>query len=340
MPFTAITLGLMLIFASYSATLYLADAASGQLDTDIVLKLIGLKVFIALEVLLPLGFYLGLIFALGRLYGDQEMTALQACGLSRWKMMRPLLQVAVLIAVIAGLLALFGRPWAYSQVYALQSTAQAEFDITRIDTGRFQSAGDGKFVIYAHGASPKAHALEDVFAAIEEDGKRVIVRAQRLTQIPQQDAPPALNFDQGQLYRLDLGQERDEIVRFGTFTWYPEASSDVISYKRKAASSMELLSATDNENIAERQWRFSRPLATFFLALLGIAFARSSPRRGRTANSFAAAVSFALYYNLAGIARTWVEQGDVPPIPGVYWVDALVGILALGLLFRPGIRFY
>jgi len=340
MPFVAITLGLIIIFASYSATLYLADAANGQLPTDIVLKLIGLKVLIALEVLLPLGFYLGLIFGLGRLYNDQEMTALQAGGLNRMRMLRPLLRVTLLMAILAGLLAVFGRPWAYSHVYSLELNAQEQIDITRIGTGRFLSTGDGKFVIYAHSASTGPNALNDVFAALEQNGKRIIVRAKALTQLPQADGPPSLKFEQGRLYRLDREGAEDEILRFGTFEWVPQATDEVVGYKRKAASSLDLAQATDTDDIAERQWRFSRPLATLFLGLLGIAFARSSPRRGRTANAFAAAVTFALYYNFSGIARTWVEQGDMPPIPGVYWLDALVGVIALTLLFRPGLRFY
>lgn len=360
LPFVAITLGLIALFASYSATVYLADAASGQLPTDIVLKLIGLKVLIALEVLLPLGFYLGIIFGLGRLYTDQEMTALQAGGLSRAAMMRPLLWITLLMAIIAGLLAIFGRPWAYSQVYALEISAQQQIDITQLDTGRFQSTGDGKFVLYAQDVVKHPKALQDaadtesdsrigntlgnIFVALDDPSgqgsDRIIIRAQRLTQIPQKDAPPTLKFHEGRLYRLDRNGAGDEILHFGTFTWVARASDRVVGYKRKAASSRSLLSATDTDDIAERQWRFSRPLATVFLGILGMAFARSSPRRGRSVNSFAAAVGFALYYNLAGIARTWVEQGDVPLVPGIYWVDALIGALALVLLFRPGIRFY
>ena len=50
------------------------------------------------------------------------------------------------------------------------------------------------------------------------------------------------------------------------------------------------------------------------------------------AKLFAAAMVFALYYILSGLAQTWVEQGTVGSLPGVWWLYALMFITALGLL--------
>lgn len=340
MPFVAVTVGLIFVFASYTATVYLADAASGQLPGGIVLQLIGLKILIALEVLLPLGFYLGIIFGLGRLYGDQEMTALQAGGLTRVRMLSPLIRVALLMAVLAGLLAVFARPWAYGKIYSLETQAEAQVDLSRIGAGHFQSSSDGKFMVYADSTDPDARQLNGVFLSQEDQDYRLVVRAESMSQSTLADGSTKLSFNNGYLYRLDQQGSRDQTLHFGTLDLQPNLSPEAVGYKRKAASSVSLLSATDTKDIAERQWRFSRPIATLLLALLGIGFARSAPRRGRTANAFAAAISFALYYNLAGIARTWVESGATPPVPGIYWVDTFVGVLAAALLFRPGMRYY
>ena len=307
LPFIAVTFGLAFIFASYAATVYLAEAASGQLATGCL---------------------------------GQVISALQAGGFSRARLLVPLLRVTLLVAILAGLLAAFGRPWAYQKIYTLESQAQEQLDVTRIDPRRFQSSPDGKFVIYADSIGSQAHSLNDVFVSFKQNDNRLIVRAQRLSQTAQENAPPVLHFYKGHLYRMDQDGGRDEILHFQQFDYKPAPSDRIVGYKRKAASTADLLMATDSDDIAERQWRLSRPFATLFLALLGIGFARSSPRRGRGANTFAAAIGFALYYNLAGIARSWVEQGNVPPVPGVYWLDALVGIIALAFLFRPGLRHY
>jgi lipopolysaccharide export system permease protein len=41
---------------------------------------------------------------------------------------------------------------------------------------------------------------------------------------------------------------------------------------------------------------------------------------------------FAVYYILGGLAQTWVEQGTIGSLPGVWWLYVLMLITALGLL--------
>jgi lipopolysaccharide export system permease protein len=123
---------------------------------------------------------------------------------------------------------------------------------------------------------------------------------------------------------------------FQTLNWRLALSAQAIGYEQKAASSAHLWASSDPDDIAERQWRFSLPVSTVLLAMLGIVFARAAPRRGRSANVFAACLCFALYYNLAGVARAWVEHNTVPTLPGIYWVNGLLGALLLVFWLRPG----
>ena len=110
-----------------------------------------------------------------------------------------------------------------------------------------------------------------------------------------------------------------------------------IGYKRKAASTFELMFSEIPSDVAELQWRLSRPLATILLALIAIPLSRSSPRQGRNEKIFTATLIFALYYNLSGLARTWVEQGTVGSFPGIWWLHMLMTVLVAFMLF-PGLQ--
>ena len=102
--------------------------------------------------------------------------------------------------------------------------------------------------------------------------------------------------------------------------------------RRKAASTRALWSSEQPREIAELQWRLSRPVATVLLALMAISFTRAAPRKGKNDKTFiAAALVFALYYNLSGLAKTWVEQGVVAAIPGIWW---LYGVFFLVVMLR------
>jgi len=71
---------LLVIFVSYSASHYLADAVSGQLSRSTVMSLILLKTIIALEILLSMALYLSIALTMRRLCTDFEMTALAVSG--------------------------------------------------------------------------------------------------------------------------------------------------------------------------------------------------------------------------------------------------------------------
>ena len=62
-------------------------------------------------------------------------------------------------------------------------------------------------------------------------------------------------------------------------------------------------------------------------------FSRTSPRQGKSERSFyGAAAVFAIYYILSGLAQTWVEQGTISRVPGVWWLYILMALFAFSLL--------
>ena len=76
----ATTLILFIILLSNSLGRVLSDISEGKTPLDALFPvMLGQSVHM-LNLLLPLGFFLGLVFALGRLYADHELVVLQACG--------------------------------------------------------------------------------------------------------------------------------------------------------------------------------------------------------------------------------------------------------------------
>ena len=136
-PFATTLSVLVAIFASYSAARYLSDAASGLLAADAVLQIILLRIAIALEVVIPITFYLSVVLALGRLYSQSEMTALSATGVGPGRAVRSVLRMSVLLASVVGALSLYVRPWAYEQFYRIKQESRNRVDLGRFEAGRF-----------------------------------------------------------------------------------------------------------------------------------------------------------------------------------------------------------
>ena len=336
-PTVAVCAALVFIYGCYMATRYLADAVSGQLTGTTVIILILLRIAISLEVLLPTTLYLSVVIALGRLYKDSEMTALFACGVSMARVLRPVFFISLVIAVIVASLSLYIRPWAYSTFFQIKARAKTNFDLTRMTDGTFYEIENGVRVIYAEKVDHQQDEAERVFIQTErEDVLQVIFARQANQSMDQASGKQILVFAEGYLYEFSRTGKEGRVIQFEQSAMPLEPKENLrLKYRVKAASIGSLARSGNSEEIAEFQWRLSTPLATMLLALLGVPLSRSSPRQGKYAKVTSAVLVFAVYYNLSAMAKKWVAQGVLDTVPGIWWVQALLGLLLLLLLWQP-----
>jgi lipopolysaccharide export system permease protein len=341
-PAAAILIVLVIIFASYCAVTYLAQAVAGSLPPGTVGLLILLRIGMALEILLPTTFYLSVIIALGRLYKDSEMTALSACGVGMADVLKPVVMLSLPLAALAGCASLYIRPEAYEKIYQIQDQAQAQFDISRLEADHFLDIGNGKYIFFAEEIGSKQDGAQQVFIRVEEGDSRQVIQARRMVQgEADRSGQRMLYFRDGTLYEFPLSGQGGKITRFQQAEYpMPAENSAASRYRRKAASTVQLIGSPRLEDIAELQWRLSTPLSTFLLAVLAVPLSKSNPRRGKYAKLGVAIIIFAFYYQMFVIAKTWVEKSQVPPPVGIWWVPLLLALLAVFFLWRTGEVFY
>jgi len=95
----AVTLVLILILLSSALARLLGDAAAGTIPSEAVWPLLmftGAQYFI---LLVPLGLYLGVLLNFSRMYKDNEMAAMGACGIGFMSLYRPLLMVVIPVTI-------------------------------------------------------------------------------------------------------------------------------------------------------------------------------------------------------------------------------------------------
>jgi lipopolysaccharide export system permease protein len=325
------------VFVSYLLARYLSDVVEGLLPSRTIAFIVLLRTAIALEVLLPITLFLCVVMALSRLHGDSEMVAMSALGVSPLRIIRAVGGLALILAVLVAVLSLFVRPWAYDQSYRLRAAAGADIDLDRFKAGRFYARQRGEYVVFAESERPEEGRLAGVFVHNEERGVRQVIFAQRAyQQVDPASGDRVLVVLRGYQYRLSPTLEgRDRVVGFERMEMPLRAEEVVPEYRRKSATTASLLRSRDPMDVAEMQWRLTTPLATLSLALLGIPLSRVVPRQGRYARFATAVIAYAAYYNIKSMAKTWVERGIVGPVPGLWWVDVLLAVVVLLLLWRP-----
>src|SRR2546423_12357946 len=92
----AVTVVLLSIMLATRFARYLAVAASGKLPKELLLEVVALSSMQYLMILIPVSLLLAIMLSLGRLYKDQEMAAMTACGISSAQFYRPFVMRALI----------------------------------------------------------------------------------------------------------------------------------------------------------------------------------------------------------------------------------------------------
>lgn len=341
-PFLAVCIVLVSIFVTYSLTRFLMDADAGLLLPAEIFRLTVFKSLISLEVLLPLGLYIAVLVGLGRLHSDSEIYAMRSSGISEMRALRPIIGVAVLLAVMIALFSIFVRPWAYEQSYQIKARAEASGEVERVKAARFYSFEESGRTVFVRAVSEGGKKLEEIFIQSEKGGDLQVITAASgiLIYLAKPEFHQLILYNASIFKRVEDGP--DVFAELGSLSmWLPAVEPDPVGYKTKSSDIFELWQSTDRKDSAELQWRLSTPFSALLLALLAIPLSRSRPRQGRYARILGAMVIYAVYFNMLDVSRTWVEQGTTRTI---WWAPGSLALLVLGLyipwkkIIRAGMR--
>lgn len=329
---------LLLIIMSGRFIKYLAQAAAGQMDAGILFLIMGYRLPDFLVLILPLGLFIGILLAYGRLYLDSEMTVLSATGISERRVLLYTQGAAVLVMLAVMLLSFVLAPVG---VYKTQQLFNEQDSMTEFDTlaaGRFQSIGRAaQRVTYAGGLNDDRTELQDVFIAERngtgDDASIGVLVAESGRQQMNPDGSRYLVLYDGFRYDGQPGAADFRTIGYESYAVLlprPEVVSEVTD--REALPTLSLL-GTDNLRLqAELQWRIAIPLLVPVVAFFAVPLARVNPRQGRYLKLLPAIMLYMSYLAVLITARTWMEEGRTPAWLGLWWVHGV--FVAVGLILN------
>ena len=328
-----VTTVLLLILLTNQFAQVLGDAAADKLPKEAVFRVMGLTSLQYLTVLIPIGLFLSIMLALGRLYRDSEMAVLMACGLGPFSLYRPLVLLAAVLAFVAGWLALNVSPTAMRQVQVVVEEAKQRVDLRFLESGQFITFADADAVMYAESISSDG-VLGNVFLQRHKDaGVEVIVARRAWQSESPEESIKLLKLVDGRRYLGRPGSPMFEIVSFQEYGMpFEIPAAGPPELKPESTPLADLLGSNDPVHRAEVQWRMSVPLALLILTFIAVPLSRSGPRQGRYGGIAAGVLIYIIYVDLLGAAKVWAEREQVPEFLGLWWVHA-VFLVAGVLLF-------
>ena len=305
----------------------------------------------ALSVTIPMAMLYGILFGLGRLSADREFVALQACGVSIFRVLGPI----TLIAAIAS------AATAYETIVALPDANQSFREITFniVASGAESDIKPRVFftnfpnrVLYVRDISPTT-GWHDVFVAdatqpdrtmvhVAERGRLVINRPKHTVALVLENGTWHTTYaNRPEMYE---GSSFESLVLdMDADTVFPRAqivkgdNEKTIAELRQTAVENAANHRPNNLQRYTIQQKFSLPAACLVLALIGLALGASNSKEGKL-GSFALGTGVVFtYYVILYSSRAAALAGRLSPEIAPWLVNIVMGVAGIALLtWRAG----
>jgi lipopolysaccharide export system permease protein len=335
----AVSFVLLVIIISGRFVKYLAEAAVGDLAADILLPVMIYRLPGFLELIIPLGLFIGILMSYGRLYVESEMVVLSACGVSPSRLARYTLVPALLVMLMVGALSLVITPLGASRSQALLDDPNSSQGLHAVASGRFQTRRSSGTTSYAQTITADG-VMNSVFLSQRDrdsEGRlrmKVTVAEQAEVKFDPETGARYMELRNG--YRYD-GYPGDLDYRISSFETFGELIPEPEGGIRTAdpvdgRSTLKLLNSDRPEDKAALQWRISIPLMVPIVALIAMSLSRTDHRRGRYIKMAPAFLIYLAYLMLLANARTAIADGHGAP-GGMLWVHLLFAAVAAFMIY-------
>lgn len=333
---TLLALGLLLgIMVVNQFIFLLAKTAGGVLGVGFIFKLISYLLPQFVGMLLPIAFFMSIVWVYGRMWADNEMLIWLSSGFSFVKLVALAMVPMLIILPLVGLFTLYLGPKASSHYDNIMSDAKLASLMDAITPGRFLSVDNGKTVIYVEkrGSHDK---LKNVFIAKasgdKAKGMLLYSRAGHVGHTKNQGDYMVL--EKGYRYAGLPGKRDFQTMHYGQY-WMKLADGKKIGRTHvRSLPSIVLFTSSIAKQVAEFNWRLAFLVMLPVLTILATCVSPVAPRKSRYSKLLPAVIILLVYYNLLLLNKAWLEDGHVPVAFGFWSVHVLALMIAIFYLIK------
>ncbi len=326
---------LMLVTLGGVAVTVVDRIARGRLPAQLLFSQLGLRSLDALAITLPLGAFIAVLLAYGRLYRDSEVAVLSASGMPPSGLLRPVIMIGTALAGLLAVVTLWLGPAAQRISFRMVDEANRSLLVAGFDAGRFVELPSGAGVIYVAEMNSQGTQFKKLFAYSERNGRADIVTAANgeLFQ-DRQGSERYLSVSNGFRVEGDMNAANFRMMKFARNDIRLPAPESQLGKRAEAREfTRTLLQRFDRKDFAELQWRLSVPISLIILMLFALPLAKSKPREPRYGKLIIAILGYLLYTNVMSYMRGMIALNQLPTWLGLWWIHAAVLSFAIYLLW-------
>lgn len=353
-----VTVVLAIILLGGRLMIYLGYAAEGRIVPSLVFQLVLYRAPEFMQMILPLGFFMGILLTLGRMSVERELAVIEGAGLGLVWVFRQLVGVSCILMLCVMGLSLYLGPLGVAKTDLTFAEQAQRADFETLAPGRFHPMRSGKGVTYVERLADSGREMEDLFLAEVSDPVRnsdvagqdevsvsaglpsvsVVLAGKGKRQVFSNAAEEFLQLREGKRYELTPGEANLTLIEFeGYRAKIVDRELETRNTRIKGMPTFDLLNDKSLKAHAEFHWRVGLALLIPNVVLLALALCRVNPRQGRFFRLFPAIGLYLLYLGMAMVLKAQIEKHGMSMVPvfwGLHVAVLLIGVF--GLMWADG----
>lgn len=323
---------IVVIIVSRQFIRILDRAIEGQVSHQTLLSVLGLKMLVASAAFLPAALFMAVLMVLGRMYRDQEMSAVASAGGGSGTVYRAIFLLVFPLTVLAAGLSFYVSPWAEAMMDQMMHQDKESADLRGIAAGKFSEYSQGDLVFYVEKIDDDKK-MHQVFVQHRQGSRLAIMNAEagRLEDLPD---GRYIILENGERIQGQPGSVDFVLEQFVEYAVRIEAKESAVKFGKESVPSHALIGSDRIIDIAELQRRFSIPMGIMLLSFIAVPLAQMSPRGGVYGNMMVGFLIYFSYGNLIRVSQSWVINQTIPAWLGVFGVNTLLLLIGGILLAR------
>jgi len=347
-------LGVMIfVTAALSAAIWLAQSlrlidliVNRGLSVEIFLYLAALILPRFLDIVLPIGVFIAVLFTFNRLTGESELVVMRSVGLSHLALAKPVLVLAGIAFLMLMSLSAYFLPASNRAFKDLQFEIRNRFVSSLLQEGTFTTISD-KLTIYIRSRDDRGEVTGLLINDSRDPQKPVTILAERGVFV---DSPTGARIVMvnGNRQQFDPESHKLSLLTFESYTLDLNAWSDAPVVRFREAQERflgELFTARPDDGslraafLVEAHQRILVPLSAFSFSVIPLACLLPGElnRRGQLRRVLLA-IGLAFAFELLDIGVNNLAFRSPAAIPLMYMADLLPFALGFGILLRGGIK--
>jgi lipopolysaccharide export system permease protein len=345
---------MIFVTAALSAAIWLAQSlrlidliVNRGLSVDVFLYLAALILPRFLDIVLPIGVFIAVLFTFNRLTAESELIVMRSAGLSHIALAKPVLMLAGIAFLILMSLSVYFLPASNRAFKDLQFEIRNRFVSSLIQEGTFTTISD-KLTIYIRSRDDWGQVIGLLINDSRNPQRQVTIVAERGVFV---DSPSGsrIVMENGNRQQFDTETRKLSLLTFDSYTLDLDTFHDAPAVRFREPQERfldELFSPPADLDgsmrqgfVVEAHQRILVPLSAFSFSLIPLACLLPGElnRRGQLKRVLLA-IAVAFLFELIDLGVNNIASRSSAAVPLMYVADLLPLVLGFGILLHGGIR--